>query len=86
MRGSYSENKGITDVFAVISHADDDQISQLVRAVSRRFAQMRPDEEVMFLTLPKNDVEECERIIMTVLELLRSGGFQSACGINSADI
>lgn len=86
MGGNQSEGKRIADVFAVIEHADDHQISQIVRAVIRRFAETRPDEEVMFLTLPQNDVEECERIIMAVLELLRSGGFQSACGTRAADI
>ena len=71
------ENAVPSQLFEVIRQANDHQISQIVSAVINRFAEIRPDEEVMFLALPKNDIEECEQVIMGVLGILRNRSFLS---------
>lgn len=81
----YDRENELGQMMDMIQYADDHQISQIVRAVIRRFSVIRPDEEVMFLTLPKNDVEECERVIMSVLNLLKSGESYLDCVTSAAD-
>ena len=77
MLNQSDENAVPGQLFEIIRQANDHQISQIVSAVINRFAEIRPDEEVMFLTLPKNDIEECEQVIMGVLGILRSKNFLS---------
>lgn len=51
------------EVLSKIVQADDIEISEIIKAVIRRYEAAYPDWEIIFLSLPKHDpVERCQRI------------------------
>ena len=53
----------------IISSANSSELSDIVRALLKRYAELFADEEVVFLSMPKYDREERQRIILGVLDL-----------------
>jgi hypothetical protein len=53
-----------------ITEADDIALSEIVQAVIKRYGALHSDWEIMFLSLPKYDVEERNRILRSVSEIL----------------
>ena len=56
----------------LIDSAGSLELSDIVMAVVHRYAELFEEEEVVFLSLPKRDMEERRRIIRTVLEMNQS--------------
>ena len=53
----------------VIGSADSLELSDIVRVVLRRYAELFAEEEVIFLSLPKYDREERKRVISAILDM-----------------
>ena len=53
----------------LIGMADSRELSEIVRAVLGRYGELFVEEEVVFLSLPKGDLQERKRIIDAVLSL-----------------
>lgn len=51
------KRKNFLNVFAIIEQADDMQISQIIRAVIRRYGLVFPDWDVLFLSVPKDPTQ-----------------------------
>ena len=52
-----------------VESADPQELNEIVFAVLERFHQLYTDEEVVFLSLPKHNREERQRIIRSVLTI-----------------
>ncbi len=52
-----------------IDSASPAELNEIVMAVLKRYGQLYADEEVVFLSLPKSDPEERQRIIRTILSM-----------------
>lgn len=52
----------------LIASADSPELSEMVRMLVRRYAELFEEEEVVFLSLPKHDREERLRILAGVLD------------------
>ncbi|MBQ9148040.1 MAG: hypothetical protein IJX69_00555 [Oscillospiraceae bacterium] len=57
-----------------IEQADDDAISQIIQAVIRRYKQVYPGWEVVFLSLPRDNAEERRRQLNELIEFLNRHG------------
>lgn len=57
------------EMFRQIMHLSDQQIGQAAFAVMKRYGELFPEEEIVFLSMPKNDPAERRRILERVLEL-----------------
>lgn len=53
----------------LIGMVDSRELSEIVRAVLERYRELFAEEEVVFLSLPKGDLQERKRIIDAVLSL-----------------
>ena len=53
----------------LIGMAGSRELSEIVRAVLERYGELFAEEEVVFLSLPKGDLQERKRIIDAVLTL-----------------
>ena len=53
----------------IIDTAKSVELNDIVQAVLRRYDVLFEDEEVVFLSLPKNDTEERIRILRTVVSM-----------------
>ena len=51
------KRKNFLNVLASIEQADDTQISQIIRAVIRRYGLVFPDWDVLFLSVPKDPTQ-----------------------------
>ena len=65
-------NMELQELLERIHSADDYEITQIVSAVTARYAQRYPDYETMFLTLPKTNPEERRNIVETALRTLEA--------------
>ena len=64
--------KNFLNVLATIEQADDTQISQIIRAVIRRYGLVFPDWDVLFLSVPK-DPSQRRLQLEHMLEQLKEG-------------
>ena len=62
------EIMSLENVLAYIQQADDDEINQIIDALTARYSRVYPDREVAFLSLPRNDRERRRRILEFVLK------------------
>lgn len=46
-------------LLARIEHAGDDEIDDIITAITQRYNREYPDWEIAFLSLPKNDPQAC---------------------------
>ena len=53
----------------LVASAGPSELNAIVFAVLKRYHQLNADEEVVFLSLPRHDKEERERIIRAILSL-----------------
>ena len=58
---------GIEVVLEWLHSADDRQISQVISAVIRRYNRIWANEEIIFLSLPRDDSKERRRLIERIL-------------------
>lgn len=47
----------LTEILSYIENANDDQINQLLDAVSRRYRRLFPEWDIIFLSLPMEPAE-----------------------------
>ena len=66
------KRKNFLNVLASIEQADDTQISQIIRAVIRRYGLVFPDWDVLFLSIPK-DPSQRRLQLVHMLEQLKEG-------------
>lgn len=60
-------------ILAAISQADDCQLSEMVQAIIRRYGNLHPQEEILFLSLPRESPEERQRILTALPQMCRGG-------------
>ena len=60
----------IKDILTRIASASDRELTDIVRAVLARYDTLFPEEEVVFLSLPKHDQQEREAILARFAELV----------------
>ena len=53
----------------LLDSADSLELSEIVKIVVRRYAELFEEEEVVFLSLPKHDKEARSRIISAAMEM-----------------
>ena len=53
----------------LINRADSSELSEIVQEVLRRYGKLFAQEEVVFLSLPRHDLQERQRIIQSVLQI-----------------
>jgi hypothetical protein len=58
------------DLIKEISKADHAMLSEIVQAVIKRYGILHTDWEILFLSLPKYDCKERERILSDVFKIL----------------
>ena len=71
-----TEKKEEISLYALIGRiagADDDEISQIIQEVIRRYGQVYPDWEVAFVALPKDPQKRAERAA-ALLEFIQGKG------------
>ena len=56
-------------MWRMIDTADSAELSEIVQAVLHRYEVLFSEEEVVFLSLPKHDHKERQRIIRAVLKI-----------------
>ena len=56
------------EVVQYIKEANDWQISEIIHAAIHRFNQVFPEWEVSFLSVPRNNPEEREKMLRSILE------------------
>lgn len=54
-----------------ILEADDGQIIEIFKALIRRNNRLHPDSELVFLSLPRDDPQERERVVLQVCGILK---------------
>lgn len=55
-----------------IQCANDSELSEIIKAVIRRYTVLRPDWEVMFFSLPRNDAGDRCRCIEETIDFLKN--------------
>ncbi len=60
----------LSQVLIQILNASDEDISKIIQAVIKRYEMFYPDDEVVFLSLPTDDLEERRAILAAALETL----------------
>lgn len=58
----------LEQVLAYIDAADDDEINQIIDALTVRYRQVYPDWEVAFLSLPRHDRKRRREILEFALK------------------
>ncbi|MBQ9148043.1 MAG: hypothetical protein IJX69_00570 [Oscillospiraceae bacterium] len=64
----------LQEVLKQIENADDDAISQIIQAVIRRYKQVYPGWEVVFLSLPLDDAAQRRKQLADLIEFLDRHG------------
>ena len=64
--------KGIENILTAIEHANDIQISQIIRAVIRRYNLVFPEWDILFLSIPK-EPDQRRAQLEDMLEHLKNG-------------
>ena len=71
MIGALFKKRKLHKLLSKIYRANDYEISQIISAIIRRYSVVYTDQEVLFLSLPVNDIAEREQILTSALELLK---------------
>ena len=67
------KKRALNRMLKKIERADDFEVSRMISTIIRRYARVYPDQEVMFLSLPKNDPEERGRTLDAVRRYMDEG-------------
>ena len=65
----FHRKKTFNEILKFIDQADTNQLSEIIPAIVKRYGQNRPDWEVNFLSLPKNDPVRRQQILQIILQL-----------------
>ena len=65
----FHRKRALNRVLKFIHQADDIQINEIIQALVRRYAQVYPDWDITFLSLPKNDPASCQQTLRSILKL-----------------
>ena len=60
------------DLIKTIQLANDEELSQIILEIIARYGALHPDWEVIFLSLPKNDLKERRRCIRAAVSMLKN--------------
>lgn len=60
----------IDELLDGIEKASDMDMSEIIKALIRRNNRVHPEQETIFLSLPRNDREERERLLMLAASLM----------------
>jgi len=55
-----------------IQRANDSELSEIIKAVIRRYGVLHPNWEVIFQSLPQSDVDERRRCINETIDFLKN--------------
>ena len=59
----------LDDILQYIHQADDDEINQIIDALTARYRRLYPDWEVIFAALPLNDMERRRTMLEMALKI-----------------
>lgn len=63
------KQRSLSNLLGKIERANDLEITQIIRAIIKRYSKIYPDQEVIFLSLPVNDPKERDRTLASAFEL-----------------
>ena len=59
------------EMLSYISKADDTEISEIIQTIIHRYNILHPDSEIFFLSLPRNNPQERQETIDTLIRFLQ---------------
>ena len=65
------ERQKLSALIEEILRADSEALNNISNAVEERYRRLFPDQEVVYLTLPRNNLEEREKQLELAVEFLR---------------
>ena len=65
------ERQKLSAFIEEILRADSEALNRISNAVEERYRRLFPDQEVVYLTLPRNNLEEREKQLALAVEFLR---------------
>ena len=65
------ERQKLSALIEEILRADSEALNKISNAVEERYRRLFPDQEVVYLTLPRNNLEEREKQLALAVEFLR---------------
>ena len=65
------ERQKLSALIEEILRADGEALNKISNAVEERYRRLFPDQEVVYLTLPRNNLEEREKQLELAVEFLR---------------
>lgn len=65
------ERQKLSAFIEEILRADSEALNKISNAVEERYRRLFPDQEVVYLTLPRNNLEEREKQLVLAVEFLR---------------
>ena len=65
------ERQKLSAFIEEILRADSEALNKISNAVEERYRRLFPDQEVVYLTLPRNNLEERENQLELAVEFLR---------------
>ena len=65
------ERQKLSALIEEILRADSEALNRISNAVEERYRRLFPDQEVVYLTLPRNNLEEREKQLELAVEFLR---------------
>ena len=65
------ERQKLSAFIEEILRADSEALNKISNAVEERYRRLFPDQEVVYLTLPRNNLEEREKQLELAVEFLR---------------
>lgn len=68
---SKNDTPAISSFLQTIEQANDLEISEILKAVIRRYRKIHPDWEVAFLSLPTNNPKERRKILRRSMAMFR---------------
>lgn len=60
-----------TELIRQIKQAPVEEIGDILQAVMERYRALFPEEEILYLSLPKNDPQERQHLLQTIQPLLK---------------
>ena len=59
------------ELIGQIAQAPVEEIGDILQAAMERYRSLFPEEEILYLALPKNDPRERQRLLQTIQPLLK---------------
>lgn len=61
----------MSDILSKIQQADDNEINEIIDAITQRYSEVYPDWEIMFLALPRHDPDACLRKLEQISNFIK---------------